>query len=169
MGIDPSLSATGLALPGETRVIRPKCKGAERLLTIRREIAGAVLQYEIDLAVIEKIQFVQYVEASLGLAQAAGVIQLTLYELGVPCIEMPTTSLKLFATGHGNANKAAMLSAARASFPLETFEDDNQADARWLLELGRVIVGKVKASEHQRRALAGVVVPNGLRRLVGAR
>lgn len=47
---------------------------------------------------------------------------------------IPVGTVKKLATGKGNANKAAMLAAARAKWPGQAVKDDNQADALWLLE-----------------------------------
>lgn len=46
---------------------------------------------------------------------------------------VPVTKLKQRATGRGNADKAAMMAAAREHFGVEP-EDDNHADALWVLQ-----------------------------------
>jgi Holliday junction resolvasome RuvABC endonuclease subunit len=46
--------------------------------------------------------------------------------------------VKKRATGKGNADKAAMLTAARAKWPGHPFEDDNEADARHIAEAALV-------------------------------
>lgn len=51
----------------------------------------------------------------------------------VPCEGVSPKEIKKFATGKGNANKDAMLNAAWAKWGKFT-EDDNEADARWILE-----------------------------------
>lgn len=170
IGTDPSLQAFGVAVPGRTFTITTRLRGVERLSAIRREFRATLREVEPDLAVVERPAYVKDPQTFQKLCELAGVVRLLLYDLGVPFVDVPPSVLKLFATGKGNATKTVMLDAARVAFPLETFADDNQADARWLREVGLVIVGKVpQASEYQRRALAGVVVPNGLRRLVGAK
>lgn len=47
------------------------------------------------------------------------------------------TEIKKHATGKGNANKAAMLKAAREQWP-DFKGDDNAADARWLLQMAQL-------------------------------
>jgi hypothetical protein len=47
-----------------------------------------------------------------------------------------TATLKKFATGHGNADKGAMIDEARRRFKPD-LEDDNEADAVWILEWAR--------------------------------
>lgn len=53
----------------------------------------------------------------------------------VPCDSIPVGTIKKHACGKGNADKAAMLAAARAKWPEYPCQDDNEADARWLLDL----------------------------------
>lgn len=51
------------------------------------------------------------------------------------------SEIKKYATGKGNANKAMMVEAAREKWPELIIEDDNQADALWLLDLARQQLG----------------------------
>jgi hypothetical protein len=55
-------------------------------------------------------------------------------EHGIPYESVPVGTIKKHATAKGNANKAAMMIAARNKWPGEDFLDDNEADARWLLD-----------------------------------
>lgn len=54
----------------------------------------------------------------------------------VPYQGIPVGTVKKHATGKGNANKAAMLEAARKEWPQLQIEDDNAADALWVLRCG---------------------------------
>jgi len=62
-------------------------------------------------------------------------------ELGVPYVGVPVAQVKKAATGKGNADKDAVLAAARARWPSLTIEDDNAADALWVLECAMKEVG----------------------------
>jgi Holliday junction resolvasome RuvABC endonuclease subunit len=55
---------------------------------------------------------------------------------GIEHASVHTATLKKFATGKGNADKEAMLEAARRRFKPD-LEDDNEADALWILEWAR--------------------------------
>ena len=55
-------------------------------------------------------------------------------ERSIPYTAIPVGTIKRHATGKGNADKVAMLEAARARFG-EGVIDDNQADALWLLSV----------------------------------
>jgi hypothetical protein len=54
--------------------------------------------------------------------------------------EVPPTVLKKFICGKGNANKAAVVSAATRRYS-EEFDSDNQADAYVLARMGLVVLG----------------------------
>lgn len=51
---------------------------------------------------------------------------------------IPVGTIKKFATGKGNANKAAMIEAARRKWGV--IVDDNEADARWIAEFASQMV-----------------------------
>lgn len=46
---------------------------------------------------------------------------------------IPVQTIKRHATGKGNAKKDAMIAAAKSRWPDHNIEDDNQADALWIL------------------------------------
>ena len=52
---------------------------------------------------------------------------------GVEYADCPSTTLKKFATGKGNASKQMMMDAYKARWGEHPI-DDNEADARWLYE-----------------------------------
>lgn len=56
----------------------------------------------------------------------------------IPYTSLPVGTIKKFATGKGNANKEAMMAAAQARWPDHQFQDDNEADARFIAEAASV-------------------------------
>lgn len=52
---------------------------------------------------------------------------------GIPYAGIPVGTIKKQATGKGNADKGAMIAAAAARWPDQVIEDDNQADALWIM------------------------------------
>ena len=50
----------------------------------------------------------------------------------IPYLGIPVGTIKKFATGKGNANKASMVASARARWPEAGITDNNEADARWI-------------------------------------
>ena len=61
-------------------------------------------------------------------------------EYGVEHLACHTGTLKKFATGKGNASKKAMMRAYSENFGREPI-DDNECDARWLLEWAMTELG----------------------------
>jgi len=63
-------------------------------------------------------------------------LQSTLAPHGIEYTNKHTSEIKIHATGKGNAGKPAMIKAYREKWGVDP-ADDNEADARWLLDLVR--------------------------------
>lgn len=137
LGLDLSLTATGLALPdGTCRTFRPKAgpdDPGRRLHELVERITARLHGEHADIAIIEAY-FVnpKFPRAAVDLAELGGPIRVLLFERNIPYIEIAPAALKLFATGNGNATKTDMLSTALQLGA--TVANDNEADA-WLLRL----------------------------------
>jgi len=124
-----SLNGTGVVLPaGWAYTI--KCKAAQgdgRLRIIRDEIR----QYLIlaDLVVIEDLP--THARAAGVTGMVHGAVRTEIMDTGIPYVLITPATLKAFATGKGNCDKAAMILAAYKRAGRE-FADDNQCDAAWL-------------------------------------
>lgn len=142
-------------------IIEPKdMRGTKRL----RYIRGLVLDLAegADLVVIEGLAFGAKGNAMLDLAGLAAVVRMALADREQLYVDIPPASLKLFATGKGNAPKDAVLAAAVRTLKYER-HDHNEADALWLLQMAQlhhgVLISSNCSNEHQRRALAKIVWP----------
>lgn len=62
-----------------------------------------------------------------------GILMAWTAKYDIPITSIPQTKLKKFATGKGNADKAAMLHAAQEMLDPEVI-DYNEADALWVLQ-----------------------------------
>lgn len=158
---DLSLTAAGWATSsGTSGVIASKTTGMARL----REIRAAVLQIaeHADVVVIEGYSFGAKGNAILNLAELGGIVRVALVDRGQPYVEVPPSSLKLFATGKGNAPKDAVLVEAVKQLGYHG-HDHNVADALWLLRLAECgLQLRSCTNEHQRRALAKLTWPGAL-------
>lgn len=142
IGIDPSLSATGVALwDGILATVKTSAKmgDGERLLFMYRELA--TLTKGAEFAVLEDLPTHAMSAGLTGRAQ--GIVRMTLAQRGIPYIAIPPATLKKFATGKGNCKKDAMR-AAWLEFSGQDNADDNQVDAAWLRTIGL----HLKTGEH---------------------
>lgn len=135
LGCDPSLTATGWAL-GDLLGTAPNANAPTtdaRLRAIHDQITLLAYPDPITLAVLEDLPTHGMGAGKTGMAQ--GVVRLALMEAGVPYVTVPPATLKKFACGKGNATKADMrLELFKRTG--EDIRDDNQVDARWLMEMG---------------------------------
>lgn len=155
LGIDPSLTATGLAYAaGGTHTITYGGRGGdERLEVIYDQVMEAA--FGVELAVVEDLPTHANGAGKTGMVQ--GVVRLALVGRDIPYVLVTPASLKMFATGNGSAPKPdlRMELYKRAGVDLR---DDNQVDAWWLRELGRHLLGEptLELPEKHTRALAKV-------------
>lgn len=85
-------------------------------------------------------------------------------QAGVKLIEVPPTTLKLFAAGKGNADKTAMALAVYKRWKVE-LPDDNQVDAYCLARLAACIAGwAAPENDAQKRAIDSVLKPKAKKR-----
>jgi Holliday junction resolvasome RuvABC endonuclease subunit len=139
VGIDPSLTATGIAGPlGETTVVYPKaCTGDDRLGYLYAEVRENL--YAADVAVVEDLPTHAHGAGKTGMAQ--GVIRLAVLRSTAQLLTVTPATVKKFATGKGNATKADMRMALYQRTG-EDVRDDNQVDAWWLRAIGHQLVGE---------------------------
>lgn len=131
-GLDLSLTSSGVATAGWTKAIRPgKLTGYPRLRYIRAQILDMVIEAEPDLYIIEGPTYGQ--SGQKGHHERGGLwwmITEVLDESQVPLVVAPPASIKLYATGVGNADKDRMLMAAARNYPWFAGGND-EADALW--------------------------------------
>jgi len=134
IGIDPSLSSTGLCWAiGESETIKLKADDPRRLVRLHDIVYSRAIAQR--LAVIEDLP-THAMSAGLT-GQAQGLVRKVLQEQEIPYLTVPPATLKKFATGSGKATKGEMLKAYEARMGTAPGGmDDNQIDAWWLREMG---------------------------------
>lgn len=133
-----------------------------RLRQTRDYVRQVVAAAPTELAVMERMYVDRVSDEVLERAWAWGIVAEDLLRMGVPVAMVPPSTLKVYATGSGKADKAAMLQAARDKWPDVEFEDDNAADACWLAAMGARYLGRPcdgEASEVSIAALSGAEWP----------
>jgi Holliday junction resolvasome RuvABC endonuclease subunit len=168
IGIDPSLTATGLALAtGETWTANDRSySGDDRLDYIYRSVHTIAQAHNetgdpLALAVVEDLPVHAKSAGLTGMAQ--GVVRLALRQTLVPYILIPAATLKKYATGKGNATKPDMRMELYRRTGLD-LRDDNQVDAWWLRALGHELVGEpvVQLPKTHTDALGKLTLPAGV-------
>lgn len=135
LGIDPSLSATGICYPdGTFKVCRGEAQlGDLRLGIIYEDVDYACLAYKPDLAVIEDLPTHANGAGLTGMVQ--GVVRLALMQHGVPYVKVVPSTLKKYATGNGRADKSDLRMALYQRTGIDE-RNDNLVDAWWLRHMG---------------------------------
>jgi Holliday junction resolvasome RuvABC endonuclease subunit len=163
IGVDPSLTATGLALVDGslTTVGGAAALGDGRLTRIHDEILRACDGGPV-LAVLEDLPTHTKSAGITGMVQ--GVVRLALRTAGVPYVTVVPATLKKYATGRGGADKADMRMALYQRTGVDE-RDDNRVDAWWLRHAGLDWLGApvIRLPKQQRDALVKVAWPPNLR------
>ena len=149
VGIDPGLATIGLGMVEAESVHQIRCiewltitteagvPSPDRLREIHDDLAAFLADAKPALAVVERLFFETNVRTAMEVAQARGVILLTLAEHQIPVLEPTPLQLKSAIAGDGKADKrqvqemlVRMLGLATAPTP------DDAADALALAVYG---------------------------------
>jgi len=149
VGIDPGLATIGLGLVEAASVHDIRCvewltistnagvATAERLREIHDDLGEFLRKTTPDLVVVERLFFATNAKTAIDVAQARGVILLTLAEHGVPVIEPSPLQLKSAITGDGRADKRQVQDMLMQMLKLTaTPKPDDAADALALAVYG---------------------------------
>lgn len=127
----------GRHVSGVMHLRHPKDTGepyGRRFLRLRKYIQGLLHEHQPELVVYEKVRRHMGTDA----AHIYGAIEAYWAEAceqkGIPLEGVPVGTIKKHATGKGNAKKADMVAAARERWPDKLVENDNEADALWILD-----------------------------------
>lgn len=170
IGIDPSLTSTGLCVMDEkgeileTLAINSKFDGAKRLHDIKRQLKPRCCYTSGDSEEKTFVFIEGYSYGSMNgreiLGELGGMIRLMLYEEEIEFVDIPPTSLKKFTAGKGNADKIAMAIAVLKIWGKD-FPTTDQTDAFALAELGRAYLGLIpgKLPVFKQEVIDGIKIP----------
>jgi Holliday junction resolvasome RuvABC endonuclease subunit len=148
MGIDLSISSTGVSLPDtSTLAIKPRSKGDLRLSEIGNQLTMIVAEVDPQLAVIEDLAGTYRGNSARIIPMLHGVARDRLQLARVPFMVIHQSSLKMFATGNGGADKDEMALAARRRLG-RSYGTDDECDADWLRVAGRLVYGLGERTEY---------------------
>ena len=144
IGLDLSLTSTGVAVGDSQYTISSKLSGVERLDEISRSVAAFVSGISEPAVVLEGYSFGSRNSQSHSIGELGGVVKLTLWRIGVPMVIVPPTARAKFATGRGNASKSEVVSAvsARTGIVWSGKGADDKCDAWLLQEIGLWYFGR---------------------------
>lgn len=144
VGLDLSLTSTGMSYGKERSVIRTNIKGPERLHLISLSILDSLTAVENPVAIIEGYSFASRNSQAHSIGELGGVVRVDLWRKGIPYIDVPPTVRAKFATGKGNAGKGEVMSAvsARTGIVWSGSGADDMCDAWILEEIGLVKCGR---------------------------
>lgn len=125
---------------GVWKLPRPKRERRGPRFVMFRELAGALIDAgPTSLVVYERIMRHEGTDAAHVYGGLVALLMDVCEVRGIPYAGYLPHHLKQHATGHGNAHKPAIVASAqaRACWRRLNVEDDNAADALWLLDLAR--------------------------------
>lgn len=148
LGIDLSLTSTGISVNGETGTITTQAKGAERLSIISLAILDAIIDNSVEIVAIEGYSFASRNSQAFSIGELGGVVRTRLWERNIPYVDIPPTCRAKFATGRGNAAKTEVMSSisAKTGMIFAGKGADDMCDAWILEEMCRTVIG---ISEHE--------------------
>jgi len=162
IGIDPSLTATGLVVLDENqkivcqKVISSKLKGIRRLIEIEEELSEELCKFfgDIKETFYENYSFASKFGQAFSLGELGGVLKKFLVENEVEYTVVAPASLKKFITGKGNMKKEQMLLQIYKRYNLE-FNNNNLGDAFGLAILAYKFHNrdKIKLTQYEKEVI----------------
>lgn len=170
VGIDPSISCTGLAsgTSGEDVEVvsfsSQPCPNTVPHRMARFERLVGQMNDHLDGRSVGLILIEGYALGAKGqqhkLAEFGGLLRWNMLDHCQRVLEVPPSVLKRFATGKGNAKKDLVMAHVAQRWG-RLFENSDQADAFVLFRLGLVLSGVMEAeNEHQRESVRKVEEAN---------
>ncbi len=127
LGLDPGTTRLGYGLiktsPGikylDCGVIEPATKDRSgRLKFLSGKLKNLIGRYQPDLAAVEKLYFSTNKTTAFAVAEARGVILLTLAEHGVRVVEFTPNEVKKMVAGWGRSDKIGVAKGVKMTLKL---------------------------------------------------
>ncbi len=150
VGIDPSLTSLGIAGRRKDNILAhalscKEFKGIRRIAYLRDKVSYWLDRYSPRLVAYEgyALGFRGKSNTIFDLGELGGTLKLLILERGIDILLVPPTSLKLFATGKGNADKESVAQAMERDEGV-SFASSDQYDASALLLMGEAYLDSRK-------------------------
>lgn len=147
VGIDLSLTSTGISLSNCQVAVSSKYRGIERIADLTDQIFNVMTNaFPVDTVavVVEGYSFASRSSHAHSAGELGGVFRYRLWLQGIPWIDVPPTNRAKFATGRGGASKTEVVSSvsARTGLVWSGKGADDMCDAFILEEMGKTVLGK---------------------------
>lgn len=141
LGIDPGIERLGWGIVDTIRsksqyidcgcIKTPKdLPQPERLALISKELRALIQEKRPERAVVEKLFFATNKKTAISVAEARGVILVSLHQENIPIFEFTPLEVKRSLTGNGNAEKKQVAWMVRNILKLdESIRSDDALDA----------------------------------------
>lgn len=141
IGLDPGTATTGFAIldeqEGTLNLIEYGCIKTEKTLSpairlkqIAEDLKTLIENFKPEKASIEKLFFNTNIKTAISVAQARGVLIMTLEDYGIKSEEFTPLQIKNQVCGYGKADKKMVQSMVKTILNLkETPKPDDAADA----------------------------------------
>jgi len=135
MGLDLSLTSTGVCVLGKPFAINSKNKGTKRLIEISERVLNTVVLENPHAIMLEGYSFGSKFSRAHSIGELGGAVKTLLYKSGYPVVDIPPTCRAKFATGKGNASKTEVMLSILEFTKIEFLgaSADDLCDA-WVLE-----------------------------------
>lgn len=153
VGIDPSLSCTALvALHGdrvaESKLVASKKRDTERLEDIRRAVLDFLDAHDPELVAIEGFAYNAKGASVFEMGGLGWLLRWALFMACRPYVIVPPSTLKLYATGVGNAPKEIVIREVFRRWQFEA-RDNNEADAYALARFASEAAGSAQSKKFE--------------------
>lgn len=145
IGLDTSLNGCALTVLSRTRVVyagslqlNGSVRGGARLELIHGFLSSHMPKTACSAAI--EAPSLNSVHREFDLGEVSGVAKRLVYgAYAIECVPVPPKRLKLYTTGSGDADKAAMIHAVKREWGHDAGEDDDEADSFALAHLARAL------------------------------
>jgi len=116
-------------------LLKPKSHEPDGLrpLGLMQQMA-AVDEGDLELVAFEQVRRHAGSTAAHVYGELVGALKCYCCAKGIPYKGIEVSTIKMRATGKGNADKPAMVKSAREQWPSQAIRNDDQADALWILQ-----------------------------------
>lgn len=137
IAVDPGYDRVGIAVFSDARTLLhsecftpPKGEFIERLLGVKERLRELVALYQPRALALETLFFSKNQKTALKVAEARGVILVSAAELGLAVFEYSPQAVKIAVSGHGAADKTAVIGMVEKLVTLERRKrHDDEYDA----------------------------------------